>query len=94
MSRSGARQWHVACEHLDGRPSTTAMHSEVSQNNHEYFPEEDRVTADVDAEQLREWLEYVDELDGALVACNQCRAVKAVHGNTIETLHGGDHDNQ
>lgn len=92
MSQSGARQWHVTCAHLDGRPSETAMHSEVSTNNHEYFPEEDRVTADVDAEQLREWLEQARDNDGPLVVCNQCRRVKIVLGGTTDVLHGGDHD--
>lgn len=86
--RSGAHQWRVPCEHLDDRPSERAMHSEVSRNNLSFFVSERRVTEDVDEDDLRQWLDRAEAIDGALVFCNHCKRGKIV-AEGLEVVHEG-----
>lgn len=65
------------------------MHSQVSRNNRQYFLEEDRVTDDVDLNQLDGWLQEADDTDAAVLVCNQCRRVKLVGDGDRDVRHGG-----
>lgn len=88
---SGARQWRIPCQHLDGRPAERAMHSEVTRSNLRFFASEARVTGDVSESELREWLTKAEKDDGSLVVCNDCRRVKITDrddGNRV-VVHGG-----
>ena len=70
---SGARQWRHDCECA---PDVAAertdqewerMHSEVSEANAEYFVNEERSEAELDAEGLRD---IFRETEGSIIACN------------------------
>ena len=70
---SGARQWRYHCQcasEVAPERSTQEwerMHSEVSEANAEYFVNEERSEAELDAEGLRD---IVRETEGSIIACN------------------------
>jgi len=78
----GATQWRHPWGCLDrwSDPTSTkehVMHSEVSWNNREYFPREDRVPDRVTVDDLEELLERASDGE-AVIVCNSCQAIKVV----------------
>lgn len=85
---TGAAQHRAPCPHIDDRPADLCMTSKVTTSNAVHFVREGRVV-DVDASDLRQWVEAAEERDATVVVCNSCRHVLRVDGDDVTVLAEG-----
>lgn len=85
---TGAAQHRVPCPHIEDRDTDLCMTSKVSAGNAAHFVREGRVV-DVDASDLRGWVEDAEDAGATVVVCNACRRILRINGGDVTVLAGG-----